>query len=171
MRVVCGVCVCVLCCVVLCCIVLCCVACVLCFFFVCVCSGWVLIIPRKHFCVLWVEWCITYIYRQPKQKWAHSCRRRFQVCGKITYPLPNPNGCTVEVWEWISTFIPYFTVYDYLSMLLNGGPGPRFTNGFSIAIQIRWKFRFALTAILNAVIARQLCCRGMCKNLLRSNGQ
>ena len=26
-------------------------------------------------------------------------------------------------------------------------PGPRFTNGFSIAIQIRWKFRFILTSI------------------------
>ena len=24
-------------------------------------------------------------------------------------------------------------------------PGPRFTNGFSVAIQIRWKFRFTLT--------------------------
>ena len=28
------------------------------------------------------------------------------------------------------------------------GPGPRYTNGFSIGIQIRWKFRFALTSIL-----------------------
>ena len=28
------------------------------------------------------------------------------------------------------------------------GPGPRFTNGFSIAIQIRWKFRFTLISIL-----------------------
>ena len=27
-------------------------------------------------------------------------------------------------------------------------PGPRFTNGFSIAIRIRWKFRFILTSIL-----------------------
>ena len=27
-------------------------------------------------------------------------------------------------------------------------PGPRFTNGFSIAIQIRWKFRFTLISIL-----------------------
>ena len=26
--------------------------------------------------------------------------------------------------------------------------GPRFTNGFSIAIQIRWKFRFTLISIL-----------------------
>ena len=28
------------------------------------------------------------------------------------------------------------------------GSGSRFTNGFSIAIQIRWKFRFTLTSIL-----------------------
>ena len=28
---------------------------------------------------------------------------------KIIYPYPNFNGCTVEVWEWISNFIPLFT--------------------------------------------------------------
>ena len=28
---------------------------------------------------------------------------------EITYPFPNFNGCTVEVWEWVSKFIPYFT--------------------------------------------------------------
>ena len=28
---------------------------------------------------------------------------------KITCPFPNFNGCTVEVWEWISNFIPHFT--------------------------------------------------------------
>ena len=27
---------------------------------------------------------------------------------EITYPFPNFSGCTVEVWEWISKFIPYF---------------------------------------------------------------
>ena len=27
---------------------------------------------------------------------------------KITYPFPNFNGCTVEIWEWISNFIPQF---------------------------------------------------------------
>ena len=27
---------------------------------------------------------------------------------QITYPFPNFNGCTVEVWEWISNFIPHF---------------------------------------------------------------
>ena len=28
--------------------------------------------------------------------------------GEITYPFLNFNGCTVEVYEWISNFIPYF---------------------------------------------------------------
>ena len=28
---------------------------------------------------------------------------------EITYPFSNFNGATVEVWEWISYFIPHFT--------------------------------------------------------------
>ena len=28
---------------------------------------------------------------------------------EIIYPSPNFNGYTVEVWEWINNFIPYFT--------------------------------------------------------------
>ena len=28
----------------------------------------------------------------------------------ITYPFPNFNGCTFEVWKWISNFIPYFAM-------------------------------------------------------------
>ena len=28
---------------------------------------------------------------------------------EITYPFPNFNGATIEVWEWPSNFIPYFT--------------------------------------------------------------
>ena len=31
--------------------------------------------------------------------------------------------------------------------IMGSSPGPRFTNGFSIAIQIRWKLRFALISI------------------------
>ena len=27
--------------------------------------------------------------------------------GEITYPFPNFNGATVEVWEWIDNFAPY----------------------------------------------------------------
>ena len=35
--------------------------------------------------------------------------------GWITFPFPNFNGCTVEVWEWISNFEPHFTwhMIDY----------------------------------------------------------
>ena len=31
-----------------------------------------------------------------------------KVWDEITYPFPNFNGVTVEVWEWISNFIPHF---------------------------------------------------------------
>ena len=29
---------------------------------------------------------------------------------EITCPLPNFNGCVVDVWEWTSDFIPYFII-------------------------------------------------------------
>ena len=32
-----------------------------------------------------------------------------KVLNKITYPFPNFNGATVDVWEWICTFIKYST--------------------------------------------------------------
>ena len=35
----------------------------------------------------------------------------YKVWDEITYPFPNFNGCTVEVWEWISSLIPHFTVH------------------------------------------------------------
>ena len=31
-----------------------------------------------------------------------------KVWDEITYPFPNFNGCTIEVWEWISNFISNF---------------------------------------------------------------
>ena len=33
------------------------------------------------------------------------------VCDEINYPFPNVNGCTVQVWEWISNFITHFIMY------------------------------------------------------------
>ena len=33
----------------------------------------------------------------------------YNVWDEITYPFPNFNGATVEVWEWISNFTPHFT--------------------------------------------------------------
>ena len=35
----------------------------------------------------------------------------YKVCNEITYPFPDFNRCTVEVWEWISNFIPHFTLH------------------------------------------------------------
>ena len=36
------------------------------------------------------------------------------VWDKITQQFPNPNGAAVEVWEWISNFIPYCTVHVFI---------------------------------------------------------
>ena len=33
----------------------------------------------------------------------------YEMRDEITYPFLNFNGATVEVQEWISNFIPYFT--------------------------------------------------------------
>ena len=55
--------------------------------------------------------------------------------------------------------------------------GPRFTNSFSIAIQIDGNFVSLSSRLLYSdpykifYKARQLCCRGTCKNLLRSDGE
>ena len=37
---------------------------------------------------------------------------------EITYPFPN-YGCTVEVWEWISNFIPHFTGHVITNYMLS----------------------------------------------------
>ena len=31
-----------------------------------------------------------------------------KVWDEITYPFPNFNSSTVEVWEWMNNFIPHF---------------------------------------------------------------
>ena len=33
----------------------------------------------------------------------------YKVWDEIAYPFPNFNDTTVEVWKWISNFIPHFT--------------------------------------------------------------
>ena len=37
--------------------------------------------------------------------WTSSNYISYKVWGEVTYPSPNFNGCTVEVWVWISNFI------------------------------------------------------------------
>ena len=31
------------------------------------------------------------------------------MCDEITYPFPNINAATVEVWKWINNFFLHFT--------------------------------------------------------------
>ena len=53
-----------------------------------------------------------------------------KVYDEIVFPSPNFNGCTVEVWEWISIFISHVIIgvitYPWwdlsLSMLVKGAP-------------------------------------------------
>ena len=33
----------------------------------------------------------------------------YEMWDDITYPFPNVNDRTVEVWDWKSDFIPHFT--------------------------------------------------------------
>ena len=47
-----------------------------------------------HGLTLIPAWIVNYIHHKVEYE--------------ITYPLPKFNGCTVEVWEYIS-FIPHFT--------------------------------------------------------------
>ena len=47
----------------------------------------------------------------------------YKMWEDITFLFPNFNGCTVEVWEWISNFISHFTehviTYPCLGLKLN----------------------------------------------------
>ena len=58
---------------------------------------------------------------------------RYKVWAGITYPFPNFNGCTIEVWEWINNFSLQFTGHvitypwwDKIKPCLYKGPGLRF---------------------------------------------
>ena len=45
-----------------------------------------------------------------------------KVWDEINYPFPNLNGCTIELWEWISNFIRHFIMdvitYPFLGLKL-----------------------------------------------------
>ena len=40
-----------------------------------------------------------------------------KVWAEITYQFPNFNGCTAEVWKWISNFVTLYQACNYLSIL------------------------------------------------------
>ena len=43
----------------------------------------------------------------------------YKVWDEITYSFPNFNGATVEVWEWISNFIPLMGMWLFIHAGLN----------------------------------------------------
>ena len=55
-----------------------------------------------------------------------------KVWDEITYPFPNSNGGTAEVWEWICNFIPNF-IMDVIGW-------SKFSH-----IQGRWKYILIFT--------------------------
>ena len=91
--------------------------------------------------------------------------------------LCNWTSMMKHAFVWLKWVINNVAVVRSEALPVATRPGARFINGFSIAIQIRWKFRVTLTSILiqwslqNFYMARQLYCRGMYTNVLRSDGQ
>ena len=77
-----------------------------------------------------------------------------KVWDEIIYLFPNFNGATVEVWEWISNFIPHFTRHgitnlcwdQLLSILVNGGSEERRYMGYILWVQCSC---IVITAIQN----------------------
>ena len=56
--------------------------------------------------------------------------------GEITYPFPNFNGCTIEVREWISKFIPHFPGH-VITYQVAGGPDDKIWDFVALVWLIR----------------------------------
>ena len=68
-----------------------------------------------------VHYSADFKYRASKARWLGPFYSyglaliNYKVWDEIMYPFPIFNGCNVEVWEWMSNYIPYWTC-DYLSI-------------------------------------------------------
>ena len=69
-----------------------------------------------------------------------------KVCGETTYPFPNFNSCTVEVWEhhWSlgmdDQFNPIlYNGYNYLSMLVKGAQGLSISHCLMDWVKYSWQ--------------------------------
>ena len=65
-----------------------------------------------------MTWCPFYSHGLTSISAWISNYIHWKMWDKITYPFPNSNGATVEVWELISYFIPHITEYW---LLIHGG--------------------------------------------------
>ena len=80
-----------------------------------------------HFKTVWLPF---YYYRLTLIPASISNYSHDQLWDKITYPFPNFNGATVEVWEWISNSTHFLLGMQDLSslMLVKGAPGLKILN-------------------------------------------
>ena len=73
----------------------------------------------------------------------------YPFLGEIIYPFLNFNGCTVEVEEWISYFIPHFIMdlitypcWDYsLAILAKGATAQHRDSGSTVSVYITSRSR------------------------------
>ena len=68
-------------------------------------------------------WICNYIY--------------YRMWDEITYPFPNFIGTTVEVWEWISNFMPHLSM---LGFGLNHDKGATYWNRGVLVLPISWMY-------------------------------
>ena len=61
---------------------------------------WDIARPRRLFLMMSLK-----TYLRSLLAWISNCIPS-KVWDEFTYPFPNFNGATVEVWEWISNFVP-----------------------------------------------------------------
>ena len=71
-----------------------------------------------------------------------SNRNPSKVWDEIFYPSPNFNGCAIEVWKWISSYIPHFEmdIITYPCYDLSQSVDPENTHKFTQPIR-KYAFR------------------------------
>ena len=145
------------------------------------------------------QWGKTLLYTIfPAQYWNFvTCGRdkpshmtqNFIIAGKIVDRTMISNWSLIYGSSWSGLIKAASSLSWYWQWLAGAGlscekpvtwPGARFTNSFSIAIQIRWKFCFTLTSILIAWWLSKFCtwhdscavvaCAKICCDLMASNG-
>ena len=98
-------------------------------------------------------------------------------CGRKTYFWPDFYPRLVLSFRYCRCLRLAVCVHVCIYMCPCVNPGPRFTKVFSIAIQIRWKFRFALTSILIQWLLQNfvhnscavVACAKICCDLMANN--
>ena len=92
----------------------------------------------------------------------------YKVLAEITYPFPNLNGTTVDVWEWISNFIPcllgkWLPIHARIKVIPCKKGGSGLVNSLCHATTSQWSYYPAICEV-----HRQHYCRGISSVLEQS---